>query len=293
MNYSYETRDNETYIVTDKKYNKDTIILKLNNVFKRESLIELLTKENYTATWKIKSTAVEDKLEIELKIEGGCNISNTFTKEIYTKTVLNEFVTMMRIGGELESCSSFIQTMTEIFNEAFYYFACERRFIFVSDYIIQGYVEIKGEDNKALGGASRFKILPDGLYIYEYIGKEVPMETIIKTFVYLEHTFEDGKTLITKLNFIMTRKGITTLAENNKIEYFEIESTISGISTINEDMPNIPEMNYTYVHTSADIMRNKFLNDNTEMAIMGYKNALKPKVKLININKYMINEFTV
>lgn len=293
MNYSYETRDNETYIVTDKKLSKDTIILKLNNVFKRESLIETLAKEEYSATWKINTTENEEKLEIELKIEGGCNISESFTQEIDAEELLNEFVEMMKHDAELEYCSKLMQTMTEIFNKAFYYFSCEKRFIFVSDYIIQGYVEIKGEDNKALGGASRFKVLPDGLYIYEYIGKEVPMETIIKTFVYLKHTFEDGKTLITKLNFIMTRKGAFTLAENNKIEYFEIESTISGISTINEDIPDIPKMNYTYVHTNTSVMRDKFLDNNTEIAIMEYKRALKPKVKLININRYMINEFTV
>lgn len=292
MNYSYETRNNDLFIVTDKKLDGDTIILKLNNEFKKESLTELLTKENYTATWSIKSTDAEDKLEIELKIEGGCNISNTFTKEICTETALNEFVAMMRIGGELESCSSFIQTMTEIFNEAFYYFTCERRFIFVSDYFIKGYVEIKDTDNKVLGGASRFKVLIEDIQVCEYIGKEISPNTTIKLALFLKYKYENNQVITTKINFTMIRQNIFALAENNKIEYFQVEMSLAGMTTTDEEIPDIPKMKYTYTYTSCEDMKNKFMQNNAA-TFSNYRAALKPRIKLIDIDRYMINEFTV
>lgn len=292
MNYSYETRSNGLFAVTDKKIDGETIVLKLNNTFKKESLTELLTKENYTATWNINSSAVEDKLAIELKIEGGCNISNTFTKEICTEDVLNEFVDMMRINGELESCSLFIQTMTEIFNEAFYYFACERRFVFISDYFINGFVEVQTTDNKALGGASRFKILAEDIQVCEYIGKEIPEESTIKIALYLKYKYENNQEMITKMNFSMIRRNTSTLCATNRISYFTVEMSLSGMNTVDEEIPTIPEMKYSYTATTPQDMANKFMRNNAN-TIANYRAALKPKIKLIDINRYMINEFTI
>lgn len=287
MAYSYRrNKDGSLYLLTGEKAKDKDIVVKMGSTISDIHVVDAITRATYALIWTLEENNNDEFLTLRGKIDG-----QTFNFDLNKDIIVKQFCKMVKENLTLESCTYLNRMLDECYNVIFLHFFKEKGLFFATNNPIKGYVVLK-DKGKTIGTASRFSFdASNKLYIYEYTGKEVNTDMDVSASIVIDESrvnfrIDFGRTPfnpvlfnpnIDMLGYLTGRARITGVAENDSIEVPEI-ATLSYV----------PKM-----FTNAEEMNNYIKNNNSVEEVTTYKISLKPKIEIIDINKFMLKEFTV
>lgn len=282
MKYRIEKRGGDYYIITDEKHKNDTIIINLSSVIKTDEGFINESLEKIDLLWTLRYDENNHKVYIDLLLAR--EESKIYTREISIMSLISELVHCVQNNKNLEDCVELNSIIGLLYEDAFCDMLENENVILRSNIIIEAYCVVKQYDNKLLGNASRFIIQKSKLSILEYVGKQIDCKPVIEINIknkkikmitssgFSENKlFDPADHLLGYYSFVAMDTGITDVVEEKK-DFYRIKVPIV-LST--------PESMYAYILANNDI------DD-----IIKYKISMKPTLKLVNINRFMINEYS-
>ena len=294
MKYNIEKRNGDYFIITDQKYKDNTIVINLSSVIKVESICiqETLVISNL-ATWSLLYDEIHEKLFMCLDIENFEGINN-YLEEIDIITFINECVSCVQNNIMLDKCEYINLLINKTYNAAFY--DCIKNhscILHSSDNIINGFVEII-YNNKVLGYASRFILKKNAITILEYTGKDL-IKLVSLYDLQLKFRIKNKDISIDldlACNIISEDDSVNVL--ENILGYYELKKVLItdfSCKKNEDDMPEIYPLNVMINPINNMAMHTYVINNNDMDDITKYKISIKPKVKLLDINKIIVEEY--
>lgn len=283
-----EHRSDGQYIVTEEKTNKnETIVIKLDSELDNQLICYSVDRDamkNLSLSWKLRHDE-DNGLYIELEATNRLN-RYIETSIIDDEACINELVSMVKNSGTLEDCIEIQQTIYESYNKLFYQFLENNRLLH-SNIIINGLVEVKHKNN-VLGHGTRFIINKDEVTICEYTGKSILTNILPQINIY-----KDNKKISCGA-VDCVNNGLEVFNTNDDIGYIKYRISYSALESTS-DIKDIqyPKLKVPYNYTDKENMIQYCKKNNTADALIKYKIALKGKVELLNIDRYMVNEFLI
>lgn len=283
-----ENREDGRYIITDKKTDKNkNIVIKLDEMIE-EDLVFFTTANstvNVNISWFLKHDT-KNGLYIELKsIDDNHLIIAKISEEC-----IDELADMVKNNGFLEDCKEIQKAIYDSYNKLF--IKClESNCLICSNRIVEGIISVS-ESNTVLGHGTRFIINRNDILICEYTGKSIIRN--INPTLYIHVGERKMKYICNKCLITNNRDVFNSEDDIGYIKYAGV--LVSGLS-INKQENDLeleyPKLKTPYIFTDRKSMRMYCMKNNTSDEIIKYKIALKGKVKILDVNKYMINEFLI
>lgn len=289
MSYSYETRDSGIYLLTGKKAKEKDIVIKMGSNIADIHLTDALSRTTYNLSWTIEADSLEDISTINLK---GKIDEAEYLIPMETEKVVEELSNMVIKNQTLEVCNTLNNALEEGFNNIFQHMLSTKSILLCSNSPINAYIILRHK-GKIIGGATRFSLNSSGmLSIYEYVGKDINRDMELTADVIVgNHRINFNLILQSNAEYEVYDTNTHTLG------YFTYNARIKNILD-NEgydyiEVPEIIRLNVPNLFTSANEMNTYIRMYNSLEAIDKYRISLKPKVEIININNFMLREFTV
>lgn len=293
MSYSYETRGDNIYLLTGHKNKDKNIVIKLGSVVQETTVVDAITRSSYSLIWRLEKGDTDEELNIRGSIDG-----STYNVVVDTQEIVNQLVNVVNSNLTIEGCPLIINSIMEAYNHVFNDFLNSKGILLCSNNIVNGYIIIRNK-GKILGTASRFiyNSLND-LKICEYVGKAIFEEMNIETSLITGESIVKFRrrgaftTQINETNDSVYDPDVETLG------YFGYEASIYNITddvieVSEEEAPEIFNINVPQYFTTPTEMNEYCREHNNTEDIEKYRISLKPKVQLIDINKFMLREFSI
>ena len=286
MSYSFRRNKNgDLHLLTGQKAKDKDIIIKMGSTIASIHIVDALTRETYALTWTLEQNETNDEfLTLRAKIAG-----EIFNFDLNKDIIVKQFCKMVQENLTLESCTYLGRMLEECYNVIFLHFFEANGYFFAASNPVKGYTIIK-HNNKIIGTANRFSFdSSNRLCVYEYTGKEITRDMTLNIQVILNDS---------KVKFIAEsqRNSEPVIFDPNidTLGYFSYNARIQGIGENDIEIPEIIELNYLpKIFTNKNEMNSYVRNNNSTNEITAYKISLKPKIEIIDINKFMLREFTV
>lgn len=283
INYNIEKRNEDYYIITDQTYKGNIITINLSAIILTEEI--QVKSEKSTMIWLLRYNENTKEVFMDLLID--VDRGYTFFIKLDIQELIKECVDCVKENKLLDNCKMINSVINKLFDMAFKSLIKDQHLIY-SNRILNMNVIVKYND-KILGYASRFVIDKNNFSILEYVGKKIEFNNILIEIYYDKFKIS-----------ILTTENVSDENYNNNVDnqlkYYsfkhiemitqplldeEIEKHIKKSYALNVcNSFNKPELMYQYI-----------LNNNTIEDIIKYKISMKPAIKLININDFMIKEF--
>lgn len=285
IKYNIEKRNGDYYIITDQTYKGNTITIDLSAIILTEEIQVLtISLERSTMIWLLRYDENTKEVFMDLLID--IDKGYTFSIKLDIQELIKECVDCVKENKLLDDCEMINSTISKLFNMAFKSLINDRHLIY-SNRILNGNVIVK-HANKILGYASRFVINKNNFSILEYVGKRIDSNNVSIEIYY--DKFQIG---------ILTTENISNEMYNNntanQLKYYNFKGMeiISPLSDekAQEYVKNPYNLNVCSVLKKPESMYQYILNNNTAEDITKYKISMKPAIKLVNINDFMIREF--
>lgn len=282
-----EKREYGDFIITEHKNDKgQDIVIKLNSEIRNE--IAYVTG-NYSKiinlSWELKGEDISN-LYMQINTEL-IDKELSLTVKLDSEKLIKELVNIVKHNGTIEDCSelnrAFYLSYNKLFKECL-----KDRIILMSDYIMEGIVKIK-ESNKTLGHGGRFVLSNNRVIVCEYTGKEITRDTLPKLEIYVE----GYKIKYTCINTINDSDSRVIFSNNNDIGYLKFAGMVSSLEEVEKETQNYPKLDVPYFFSNERDMIRECMQRNNLDDIIKYKIAFKGKVEIIDVNKYMVNEFLI
>lgn len=283
MSCTIEQRNGVYHIITNKKYKGDTITINLESIVKTEQAKSLETLDMpIELLWVLRYDDNLQKIYMDLLID--INNGLMFSKELNIEQFATECTSCITDNKLIEDCDYIMSCINSLYKKAFITAIKEHSVAICSGMIIEGRCYAK-KKNKILGEASRFSLNMDDTYsMFEYVGQ--PLN-------------EESPTLIWRCEDIAM--DILTIA-NTKNNFYDPDMhevayyTFNGMSNFyanrnEEEIKEYPKLKVPMKTNTHEAMYQYLIKHNSMNEIMAYKKAMKPKLKLININSFMVKEF--
>lgn len=288
MSYSYETRDSGIYLLTGKKAKEKDIVIKMGSSVSEIHLMDAMTRTTYNLVWTIEADDLEDISTINLK--GRVNEADHYIPMDATK-IINELSDMVIKNQTLEVCETLNNALEEGFNDIFLHMLDTKGVFLCSNSPIKAYVALRHK-GKIIGGASRFSLNAGILNIYEYVGKDINRDMELTANIIIgnhkitfnlnaqkDAEYEIYDSNMHTLGYFSYNARMRNIIENDGYDYMEA--------------PEIAPLKVPKSFTNANEMNSYIRRHNLLTEIDRYRISLKPKVEIININSFMLREFTV
>ena len=288
MSYSYETRDSGIYLLTGKKAKEKDIVIKMGSSVSEIHLMDEMTRTTYNLVWTIEADDLEDISTINLK--GRINGEDHYIPMDATK-IINELSDMVIKNQTLEVCETLNNALEEGFNDIFLHMIDTKGVLLCSNSPTIAYIALRHK-GKIIGGASRFSLNAGILNIYEYVGKDINRDMELTADIIIgnhkitfnlnaqrDAEYEIYDSNVHTLGYFSYNARMRNIVENDGYDYMEA--------------PEIAPLKVPKSFTNANEMNSYIRRHNLLTEIDRYRISLKPKVEIININSFMLREFTV
>ena len=314
MNYRIEKREDEYFAITDEKYKNKIITVNLSTVLKVETVkFKALDYSSYSSTsnnleaelvWYLRYSESEPKtIYIDLNFNASCSILD---KDEYASIAMSldllieEAVDCIKNNKLTSGFVNLNKAMNEAYYKVFISSLTVNKLLLFSDIILPINSIVYDDDKKILGFATRVVINNFGIKICEYVGKNLnaainPEILIVVDDIILKH--------------FISASSEPNLSVRDTIDYYEFKgmwyiydriyefNSIDELKIIDQlrikNNELIPQLNTSLNYTNAIIMYEYIMKNNTFEELNKYRSALKPCIKLVNINQYMTNEYEI
>lgn len=283
MTYKIENRYGEFFAITDKKYDNQIITVNLSSIILTDTITVLKTmpiREDFLWTLFYK----EDTKQLYMKL---ITEQMTFQRKVDLDRMINELIDCVEHNKTLSNCMYINEVINNLYNDAFRYFFADGT-VLLSNHIIKEIAYINNINNKTVGCASRFILTSTMCYLLEYEGKIKEAED----FKYIEIIIENKK-----IQFLKSKVEESFFS---LIGYYKISGLLGQINRVDSsekkeivDINEVIKLKVKPTLMSLDDMKKYVLDNNNMENIMAYKKSMRPSVVMININKYILNEFMI
>lgn len=284
MSYTIEQRNGVYHIITDQKYKGDTITINLESMIKTEQAKSLASSEiPIELLWMLRYDDNLQKVYMDLLVD----IDNglMFSGELNIEQFITECVSCITDNKLIEDCEYIMSCINSLYKKAFVTAIKEHAIAICSGMIIEGRCYAR-KKNKTLGEASRFSLNMDDSYsMFEYVGQSLNEESPTLTWK-CEDIVMDIITIVSTKNYFYD-------PDVHEVAYY----TFNGICNFyvnknqGEEIKKYPKLKVPMKTNTHEAMYQYLIKHNSMNEIIAYKKAMKPKLKLININSFMVKEF--
>lgn len=285
IKYNIEKRNGDYYIITDQTYKGDKIIINLSSIILTEEIqLVNIALEKSELVWLLRYDDISHEIFMDLLVD--INEGYTFSIELDIQELMKECVDCIKENKLLDNCKMINSAVNKLFDMAFKSLMNDNSLIY-SDRILNGNVIVK-HASKILGYASRFVINKNNFSILEYVGKKIDSNNVSIEIYY--DNFQIG---------ILTTENISDQIYNNndanQLKYYSFKG-MEMISPLPDEkaqkcIKKSYSLNVCNTFKKPESMYQYILNNNTAEDITKYKISMKPAIKLVNINDFMIREF--
>ena len=272
-----EKRNGERFIITNQKYKGKDITIKLESVIKSAFVkVQAILIETKEIFWALNHEETDDKYYIDLLLE-----SMTYRLQIDINVLIDELVSCIQNNKMIETCKYLNKKINEVYQVAYKDYLSKGKVIY-SDIPVEGICTLTSGD-QSLGYATRYIIDVNRLSLLEYTGKMIAGENL--------------KVQITTEDYL----SVFNVSNDNTEEILYDEIYRIGYCTLrglNSDflMTDIEKKEYIKLQVSNSNMSLRamldYLIDNNSIdEITRYTMSMKPKLKLANINNFMVKEY--
>lgn len=284
MEYTIEQRDGEYHIITDQTYKGDIITINLASVIKTEQAKSLAKSINMDLLWVLRYDENIKKVYMDLFIDLDKGL--IFSQELSIQHLIEDCITCLTENKMIEDCSYIMSTINSLYRKAFIEAIKGYGVVICSSIILECNCQAKRQ-NKVIGEAPRFSINTNDTYsIFEYVGQSLNDESP-KLTIRCDDITIDVLTLVNNNNNFYD-------PDNHYVAYY----TFAGLGNIfisksEQEAKEYVKLKVPMKINTHEAMYNYLIKNNDIDQIIEYKKSMKPKLKLININEYMVNEFNV
>ena len=314
MNYRIEKREDEYFAITDEKYKNKIITVNLSTVLKVETVkFKALDYSSYSSTsnnleaelvWYLRYSESEPKtIYIDLNFNASCSILD---RDEYASIAMSldllieEAVDCIKNNKLTSGFVNLNKAMNEAYYKVFISLLTVNKILLFSDIILPINSIVYNDDKKILGFATRVVINNFGIKICEYVGKNLNAAINSEILIVVDDII---------LKHFISASSEPNLSVRDTIDYYEFKgmwhiydriyefNSIDELKIIDQlrikNNELIPQLNTPLNYTNAIIMYEYIMKNNTSEELNKYRSALKPCIKLVNINQYMTNEYMI
>lgn len=283
MGYTIEQRNGVYHIITDQKYKGDTITINLESIVKTEQAKSLeVLDTSIELLWILRYDENLQKIYMDLLVDldNGLLLSS----ELNIEQLIAECVSCITNNKLIEDCDYLMSCINYLYKRAFIIAIKEHAIAMCSNMIIEGHCSAK-KHNKLLGEAPRFSLNMDDSYsIFEYVGQPLNDESPRIT-IKCEDIVIDIVTIANTKNFFYD-------PDIHEVAYYTFNGISNSFSSNKEEeVKEYPKLKVPMKTNTHEAMYQYLIKHNSMNEIIAYKKAMKPKLKLININSFMVKEF--
>lgn len=287
MKINVEKRNGDYYIITGEKYKDNNIVINASSIIKTDDVwIQDGLTRRIEIVWVLRYDESLNKLFLDLLADD--ENSSVFTREIDLINLTLELIDCVKNNSMLEKCELLNSTMNSLYQD-FFNCVLNKNDIICSNNILTGKCIIK-VDNKIIGTASRFVLQPNNFCLLEYVGKSLKFENNFKASIHVNNK---------KINIIATKNHEDNDfydSENHLLAYYNFSCIYVDIVDQNQDETTFGDdyqkLNVPYILSTPKNMYSYIIDNNIIEDIVKYRISIKPEIRFVNINRFMVNEFS-
>ena len=272
-----EKRNGERFIITNQKYKGKDITIKLESVIKSAFVkVQAILIETKEIFWALNHEETDDKYYIDLLLE-----SMTYRLQIDINVLIDELVSCIQNNKMIETCKYLNKKINEVYQVAYKDYLSKGKIIY-SDIPVEGLCTLTSGD-QSLGYATRYIIDVNRLSLLEYTGKMIAGENLkvqITTGDYLS-VFNVSNDKIEEILY----------DEIYRIGYCTLRGLNSDFFATDIEKKEYAKLQVSNSNMSLRAMLDYLIDNNSIDEITRYTMSMKPKLKLANINNFMVKEY--
>lgn len=272
-----EKRNGERFIITNQKYKGKDITIKLESIIKSAFVkVQAILIETKEIFWALNHEETNDKYYIDLLLE-----SMTYRLQIDINVLIDELVSCIQNNKMIETCKYLNKKINEVYQVAYKDYLSKGKIIY-SDIPVEGLCTLTSGD-QSLGYATRYIIDVNRLSLLEYTGKMIAGENLkvqITTGDYLS-VFNVSNDKIEEILY----------DEIYRIGYCTLRGLNSDFFATDIEKKEYAKLQVSNSNMSLRAMLDYLIDNNSIDEITRYTMSMKPKLKLANINNFMVKEY--
>ena len=272
-----EKRNGERFIITNQKYKGKDITIKLESIIKSAFVkVQAILIETKEIFWALNHEETDDKYYIDLLLE-----SMTYRLQIDINVLIDELVSCIQNNKMIETCKYLNKKINEVYQVAYEDYLSKGKIIY-SDIPVEGLCTLTSGD-QSLGYATRYIIDVNRLSLLEYTGKMIVGENLkvqITTGDYLS-VFNVSNDKIEEILY----------DEIYRIGYCTLRGLNSDFFATDIEKKEYAKLQVSNSNMSLRAMLDYLIDNNSIDEITRYTMSMKPKLKLANINNFMVKEY--
>ena len=272
-----EKRNGERFIITNQKYKGKNITIKLESIIKSAFVkVQAILIETKEIFWALNHEETDDKYYIDLLLE-----SMTYRLQIDINVLIDELVSCIQNNKMIETCKYLNKKINEVYQVAYEDYLSKGKVIY-SDIPVEGICTLTSGD-QSLGYATRYIIDVNRLSLLEYTGKMIAGENLkvqITTGDYLS-VFNVSNDKIEEILY----------DEIYRIGYCTLRGLYSDFFATDIEKKEYAKLQVSNSNMSLRAMLDYLIDNNSIDEITRYTMSMKPKLKLANINNFMVKEY--
>ena len=272
-----EKRNGERFIITNQKYKGKDITIKLESIIKSAFVkVQAILIETKEIFWALNHEETDDKYYIDLLLE-----SMTYRLQIDINVLIDELVSCIQNNKMIETCKYLNKKINEVYQVAYEDYLSKGKVIY-SDIPVEGLCTLTSGD-QSLGYATRYIIDVNRLSLLEYTGKMIVGENLkvqITTGDYLS-VFNVSNDKIEEILY----------DEIYRIGYCTLRGLNSDFFATDIEKKEYAKLQVSNSNMSLRAMLDYLIDNNSIDEITRYTMSMKPKLKLANINNFMVKEY--
>lgn len=272
-----EKRNGERFIITNQKYKGKDITIKLESIIKSAFVkVQAILIETKEIFWALNHEETDDKYYIDLLLE-----SMTYRLQIDINVLIDELVSCIQNNKMIETCKYLNKKINEVYQVAYEDYLSKGKVIY-SDIPVEGICTLTSGD-QSLGYATRYIIDVNRLSLLEYTGKMIAGENLkvqITTGDYLS-----------VFNVSNDKTKEILYDEIYRIGYCTLRGLNSDFFATDIEKKEYAKLQVSNSNMSLRAMLDYLIDNNSIDEITRYTMSMKPKLKLANINNFMVKEY--
>ena len=272
-----EKRNGERFIITNQKYKGKDITIKLESIIKSAFVkVQAILIETKEIFWALNHEETDDKYYIDLLLE-----SMTYRLQIDINVLIDELVSCIQNNKMIETCKYLNKKINEVYQVAYEDYLSKGKVIY-SDIPVEGLCTLTSGD-QSLGYATRYIIDVNRLSLLEYTGKMIAGENLkvqITTGDYLS-----------VFNVSNDKTKEILYDEIYRIGYCTLRGLNSDFFATDIEKKEYVKLQVSNSNMSLRAMLDYLIDNNSIDEITRYTMSMKPKLKLANINNFMVKEY--
>lgn len=298
MKYEIKKRESDYFLITDETYKDQTIVINLSSIIKEEQIQGFIgnieddsnakSMQKIDLMWILRYEPSEESLYVDLMT----SILPVLSEKIDIEKAAIELVDCVKSNKMIDSCN-YLNIITNKLYQTAFINSLEKNEILYSAEMLDVSCEFY-QDKKIVGRCSRVIMSKNQLLALEYVGKKLVDTSEISTSCEIKF-----KNTNKSISYLITKSIKVVGNDDWMLGYYSLYGIYSEVKTVIEpdaETDTVATSDLKVQYSSNSTIKNLYeyvLDNNSVEQIKKYKSSMKPKLRLANVNTFMVEQFMV